>query len=182
MSRAVFQKWAADPQLVVIDTETTGLHGEAIEIAVVDATGRVLFDERVKPTCPIEPGARAVHGITDGMLATAPTIAELWPRLREVLAGGTVVTYNADFDSRIVLATLDARSVSLHPHEHAAIRVGWSCAMQAYARVVSSRRWVRLTDACALERVNVSDLAHAHSAAGDALRTLRLIQAVGRRA
>ena len=50
-----FLDWATDPRLVILDTETTGFDGEVIELGLVDADGRTLFDERFRPTCPIDP-------------------------------------------------------------------------------------------------------------------------------
>ncbi|WP_197697277.1 exonuclease domain-containing protein [Streptomyces sp. 3214.6] len=55
---------------VILDTETTDLPGQTVEIAVIDAaTGKKLMDTLVKPTEPISDGARWVHGITDEMVA-----------------------------------------------------------------------------------------------------------------
>lgn len=51
---------------VILDTETTDLHGAVCEIAVIDAaTGGTLLDTLVNPGVPIQPGAHAVHGISD---------------------------------------------------------------------------------------------------------------------
>lgn len=70
----------------MLDTETTGLRGVIIEVAVIDAyDGRVLLDTLVHPEgLGVEPGARAVHGIPDVELADAPTWEQVlptsWPR------------------------------------------------------------------------------------------------------
>jgi DNA polymerase III epsilon subunit-like protein len=57
-----------------INTETIGLDGVVVEIAVIDAaTGEVLLDALVNPDgVPVEDGARAVRGIPDDALAGAP--------------------------------------------------------------------------------------------------------------
>jgi hypothetical protein len=57
---------------VILDTETTGLDGYLVEVAV---TGAVLLDTLVSPGCPIEPGAQWVHGIADAGVAAAPPLA-----------------------------------------------------------------------------------------------------------
>jgi hypothetical protein len=81
---------------VILDTETTGLAGYVVEIAVLDAaTGDVLLDTLINPGCPVQPGARWVHGISDDQLAGAPPLAGIWPRLLAVTAGRTVLAYNA---------------------------------------------------------------------------------------
>ncbi|WP_370656558.1 3'-5' exonuclease, partial [Klebsiella pneumoniae] len=56
---------------VFLDTETTGLddHAELVEIAVVNEDGCVLFESFCRPTVPVDPGAQAVHGIGDDVLA-----------------------------------------------------------------------------------------------------------------
>ena len=73
--------------LVVLDTETTGLdgHAEVIQIAVVDRSGAVLLDSLVKPTCPVPAEATAVHGISDSDLVNAPTMNQSEQQLRSTL-------------------------------------------------------------------------------------------------
>ncbi|PPK66189.1 3'-5' exonuclease [Actinokineospora auranticolor] len=85
----------ADPDTVVLDTETTGLHGDVriVEIAVLDRHGAVLLDFLVHPGIPIPPDSTAIHGITDTVVAGAPRFAELLPALTEVLAGRRVIIY-----------------------------------------------------------------------------------------
>jgi hypothetical protein len=88
---------------VILDTETTDLDGYAVEIAVVDAaTGDTLLDTLVNPGCPIQPGARAVHGISDADVAAAPLLADVLPRLLAVTRGRTVLAYNAAFDNDVI--------------------------------------------------------------------------------
>lgn len=49
------KRWARDllnrTDVLILDTETTGLGhtAELVELAIVDTTGKVLFDELVKP-------------------------------------------------------------------------------------------------------------------------------------
>ena len=118
----------ARPELAcVLDTETTSLSGEPVEIAVVDLAGEVLFNSLIRPKYPVEPGARAVHGITDSELEQAPTLAEAWPDLQRVLAGRTtILTYNADFDESMVAGT--ARRDGLAP-----LPQSWHCLMEMFA-------------------------------------------------
>ncbi|WP_084046154.1 hypothetical protein [Deinococcus hopiensis] len=55
---AQFCAWPADPNLAGLDTETTGLEGHVIEIAVCKVQGEVLLDTLVRNLGPIEDGAR----------------------------------------------------------------------------------------------------------------------------
>lgn len=93
----------AHPELLILDTETTDLHGYLVQVAVLRARdGAVLLDTLVNPQAPITPAAQEVHGITADMVASAPAFAELEPRLREVLHGRPVAIYNAEFDTGIL--------------------------------------------------------------------------------
>lgn len=140
--------WLADPRAVVLDTETTDLDGFLVEIAVIDMAGVVLLDTLVNPQAPISAGARAVHGITDEMVAGAPTFADIGKQLETLLQGRTVVTYNAAFDRDILwheaYRLLSARPVVAESPERRSQRLDkqsrawvkqmrWECAMEVYA-------------------------------------------------
>lgn len=58
------------PNALILDTETTGLDGDAevVELAVIDCAGSVPLDTLVRPIGPIPVEAAAIHGITDAML------------------------------------------------------------------------------------------------------------------
>lgn len=92
---------------IFIDTETTGFspNDVVIEIGVVNMAGETLFESLFKPPIPIPDGAIAVHGITDAMVADAPTWKDTWPELRDILEGRFVGMYNADFDLRMMKQT-----------------------------------------------------------------------------
>jgi len=58
-------EWVSDPETVLLDTETTSLDGWPVEVAVLDMSGRILFDSLMRAPAPVEDSARAVHGNTD---------------------------------------------------------------------------------------------------------------------
>lgn len=95
--------WLAQDPLI-IDTETTGLDegAEVCDLAIIDANGRVLFNQLVKPTKGIPAAASRVHGIDNTMVDFAPTIDRILPQVIGLLAGRLVLTYNAEFDIRII--------------------------------------------------------------------------------
>ncbi len=101
---AALVAWAAgvlaDPDTVILDTETTGFHDTAriVEIAVLTATGQVLLDTLVNPGVPIPAEATDIHRITDEMVAGSPSFGKILPDLRRVLFGKRVLIYNAEFD------------------------------------------------------------------------------------
>ncbi|MEV0646338.1 3'-5' exonuclease [Phytomonospora sp. NPDC050363] len=104
----------ADPNAVVLDTETTGLGGYLVEIAVVTTGGRMLLDELVDPGFAIPAGATRVHGIRDADVAGAMRWVDLYPKLVRALRGRHVIIYNSAFDLG-VLAREIARADVAHP-------------------------------------------------------------------
>lgn len=87
-----------DADLLLLDSETTGLEGYLVEIAITDSEGMPVFHSLVNPQCEIEAGAQEVHGIGTAELEGAPTFGEIEPKLRALLEYKTVVIYNAAFD------------------------------------------------------------------------------------
>ena len=120
---------------VFLDTETTGLYrsSEVVEVAVVDAQGRELFDSLVRPTRGIPAEATAVHGITDEMVAKAPSWGEVWPHLRELLDGRQVGIYNAPFDMRMMRQSVEKQKMTWAP-----IGAEVCCVMKMYRRFYPS--------------------------------------------
>lgn len=83
------RRWLADPGTVFIDTETTGF-GEAdevIEVAVVEASGRVLLDTLVRPRLPVPPECTRLTGIGEADVSAAPPFREVYPRLAAAVEG-----------------------------------------------------------------------------------------------
>ena len=128
-----------------LDTETTGLSvttgARIVEIAIVDLHGEPLLNTLVNPEEPIPSAAQQVHGISDEMVASAPTIMELWPDIREILSNQHVIIYNASFDTQFFPSTLQC-----------AAKI--SCAMLSFAEVYGEPntryggfKWQRLEDA-----------------------------------
>ncbi|WP_017972432.1 3'-5' exonuclease [Actinopolyspora halophila] len=143
-------QWArevlADEHTVLLDSETTGLYGHLVEIAVVAASGAVLLDRLVHPGESIPPEATEIHGIDDEQVATAPAFAELEARLAAVLHGRRVITYNTTFDmavlerelDRLFRATRPGEVVDPHEQHPATTRwmdqAEWECAMRTHAQ------------------------------------------------
>jgi len=149
--RAGVVVWAADlrgrSDWLVLDTETTGLDGDAeiVELALVTPNGEVLLDTRVRPDTAIPAEASAVHGITDADVAAAPTFPEIYQCLVDLLPRRTVVAYNADFDRAMLHAAYSRHGL----RRPAPVR--WSCAMERYAAYTGEwsddwgdYRWQRL--------------------------------------
>lgn len=98
-----------DHSFVAFDLETTGLSAESdrvVEIGAVrfDRDGRELgrFERLVNPGMLMRPSARAVHGISDAMLADAPSFQDVAPSLLDFLGDPDVtlmLAHNARFDA-----------------------------------------------------------------------------------
>ncbi|WP_167518943.1 3'-5' exonuclease [Streptomyces chryseus] len=136
--RAQVCDWAgqllADPSLVVLDVESTGLvEPWAVQIAVTDRGGNVVFDEYVNPLADIEPGAIAVHGITPERVQDAPTFGALLPALTDALHGRTVVAYQVEFDRGCFERELTRHHGSPVPAEQWLAGCRWRDAMVPYA-------------------------------------------------
>jgi DNA polymerase-3 subunit epsilon len=92
-----------DP-FVLIDLETTGANpvtDRVTEIAVLrvergEVAGR--WQSLVNPQRPIPPLIERLIGITNAMVADAPTFAELADEVRALLDGAVFVAHNARFD------------------------------------------------------------------------------------
>lgn len=88
------------------DTETTGLGKDAgiVEISWVETDENFNEVSRyyslINPEKPIQPGAMGAHGITEAMVADAPTISEFMEEAGYPLdvEGGVLVAHKADFD------------------------------------------------------------------------------------
>jgi len=91
---------------IVLDTETTGLDfrtgDRVIEIGCVELRGRQLTGQRfhayINPERVIDPGAIAIHGLTNEFLADKPKFAEVAADFMEFVRGAELVIHNAAFD------------------------------------------------------------------------------------
>lgn len=107
-----------NPNRVYLDTETTGLHpeegDEILSLTIVDANGRLLFDERFKPKHKKEwPEAQAVNHISPEdveHLTIIDTYMEQICRILDHIAD-EIVGYNVAFD----LGFLKAAGAAINP-------------------------------------------------------------------
>jgi DNA polymerase-3 subunit epsilon len=97
--------------LVCVDLEATGVSVERDRIVQMAAAsifpdGRVTtWSSLVNPEQPIPSAATAIHGISDAMVASAPTFAQLVPTIAALLSGCDLAGFNVErFDRRLLAA------------------------------------------------------------------------------
>ncbi|WP_440888007.1 3'-5' exonuclease [Vibrio sp. WZ-1] len=169
---------------IILDTETTGLGTDAriVEISGICAsTGDVVFNQLVNPLCSIPPDSLRIHGITDSDVEFMPTFDVVWNQIKEFLFDKHVLIYNFDYDYRLISQSLSDFS---YPVSNLSHMICGECVMLWYAEffgeislVSGDYRWQSLSNACAQQNVDVSDLV-AHRALADCEMTRRLIHAV----
>jgi DNA polymerase III epsilon subunit family exonuclease len=113
-------------QYVAFDLETTGLVAETdrvVEIGAVrfDAGGRELgrFETLVDPERRMAPAAEAIHGISDAMLAGAPSARQVLPEFLAFLGPSdttTLLAHNAGFDASFLGRELKRAGVPAPRH------------------------------------------------------------------
>lgn len=169
-------------EFVVFDFETTGLvQSRPVSLCIIDHTGVVLLETLINPGIPIPPDATYIHGITNEMVATAPTFAEVYERVFGLLDGKAWVAYNIAFDRDVLVDACDAinqprpKSVDSCDVMYLAAPI-WG----EWSDYWGDWKWVKLVEACWCAGIDVA--AEAHSSAGDCLRTLGVLKAISARA
>lgn len=164
---------------VIFDTETSDLNdAEILQIGLLWPDGTTALDTLIKPSWEglgphgpksIPRAAMNIHGITDAMVADAPTLEEILPAMAEVMHGRLTVVYNVAYDFETLQGCLRRR----WDRDRAAAWMNsgdWKCAMHEYARWYGewngrhgSYRWQRLPGGD-------------HSAIGDCRATLEVMK------
>jgi DNA polymerase III subunit epsilon len=148
---------------VILDTETTDLDGEIIEIAIMDRNGNVLFNSLVKPKHPISESAQNIHGISDSMIKDAPSWPEIFPKVYEILKDRLILIYNAEFDLQMIMNSCQVRGMEKP-------LLNTECVMRTFALYYELERWVSLQSA--------SNTIVTHRSVNDCLNTLKVIKEV----
>ncbi len=93
-----------DGELVCFDIETTGLYKKTCKIIEIAAAilrnGEICerYQTYVNPNCSIPEKISELTGITNGMVADAPTIETVLPEFLEFVRGRPFAAHNAEFD------------------------------------------------------------------------------------
>jgi DNA polymerase-3 subunit epsilon len=118
-----------DSPLAIVDLETTGahpVHDRITEIAVIEVEEgevRSEWSTLVNPETTIPSGIQALTGITNAMVADAPTFAELAGDLYERLEGRIVVAHNARFDYGFLKQEFERRGLRYNARTLCTVRL-----------------------------------------------------------
>ncbi|KZN58605.1 3'-5' exonuclease [Pseudoalteromonas luteoviolacea CPMOR-1] len=165
--------------IVVLDTETTGLDSESriCEIALIDGDGGTLLHTLIDPQMPIPQSATDIHQISDDSisLANAPVLDSVMPRILNLLEGKELLIYNSEFDIRMLKQSC---SDMYHP-KVSELTQNTRCVMKEYAEFYGELnhygdyKWQKLTNALEQQDIDTKPFI-AHSALDDCLMTLAL--------
>ena len=164
---AKMRRWAQSrlrlQDAVILDTETTDLFGQVVQVSIIDLTGQVLLSTLVRPTTVVSPEATAVHGIREEDLQDAPSLSAIAAQLLAATRGRQLLAYNAPYDRQVL--TADLRAIGVDP-AHLGDRENWVCLMRARS-LVEGRGWVALGGP--------------HHALGDCLAALKVLYCIAGR-
>lgn len=160
-----------NPNRVYLDTETTGLHpeegDEILSLTIVDANGRLLFDERFKPKHKKEwPEAQAVNHISPDDVEHLTTIDAYMEQICRILdrIADEIVGYNVAFD----IGFLKAAGATINPD--AAIIDTMQEFMDAFGNSNTGHRYHPLS--MAAERLGYNWTSAPHDSLSDTLACL----------
>src|SRR5688500_8281981 len=103
----------------IVDIETTGGHasaGSITEIAIFIHDGKQIvqqYETLVNPGMPIPRYIQALTGITNEMVADAPSFEEVAQQVFTLLQGQIFIAHNVNFDYSFLKFQLDAAGYKL---------------------------------------------------------------------
>jgi len=160
-----------DYSAVVLDFETTGLSADGgdrpIEVgAVLVRNNRIVerFESLMNPGMRVSSFIEEYTGITNGMLASAPSVNEVMRRFAAFMARHHLVAHNASFDRRFLDAEL--RQIGILRRQE------FACSMLVSRRVYPDAPSHRL--AALVKHKNLSTSGVYHRALADAEMTAHL--------
>lgn len=181
----------ARQEYIVLDTETSGLKGEILELTIIlyqaNKPPEILLDTKLKPKKPIDPESIKVHHITEADVVGKPTWLDIRPQIQEILRGRLVLTYNALFDRNAFhitdkvwgLPRFDWKTFTGFADTLAITftRVQWRCIMLATADLLTvspKLKYFRLISASEIFGIPAEDIT-LHSSGGDTLLAGRVM-------
>ena len=159
--------------ILILDTETTGRgqRAEIIEIALIDTTGKELFQSLCKPENRIPIPAMRIHKITDRMVADAETWEDIHGTVEALFKKAEyVLAWNADFDERMLRQTATRYGLNWNS------KFKLHDLFRDYKSLRSDKLGHSLQEACRYESVP-RDESKAHRALADCYDVLEVMRA-----
>ncbi|MFN4007644.1 MAG: exonuclease domain-containing protein [Chitinophagaceae bacterium] len=159
--------------LAFFDLETTGIsigRDRIVEIAIVKLTPtgeRLTKRKLINPEMPIPVEASAVHGITNDMVANAPTFKQVANEIKQFIDGCDMAGYNCNrFDVPMLIEEFGRVGIDWNPQQAKTIDV------QRIFHIMEPR-----TLSAAYKFYCNKTLDNAHSAEADTVATLEVLEA-----
>lgn len=155
----------------IVDIETTGGHADSngiTEIAIYLHNGEHIIREwvsLVKPEVPIPPFIERYTGITNQMVAMAPTFGQIADTVHQLLKDAIFVAHNVNFDYSFVKHQLAQHGFVLNAQK--------LCTVRLSRTLFPGYPSYSLGNICAAKHIPISNR---HRAAGDALATVQLFE------
>lgn len=160
-------------QFAIVDIETTGgfpqQHG-ITEIAIVLHNGTEIegkYSTLINPQQPIPPFIANMTGISDGMVAVAPSFEKVAPYIYNILKDRVFVAHNVNFDFSFVKHHLHQAGFTLQTPKLCTIRLS--------RKVFPGFRKYGLGSLCRELDIKIENR---HRAYGDALATSKILDLV----
>lgn len=153
----------------IVDIETTGGHASAngiTEIAIFIFDGQTIiqqYETLVNPGLPIPRYIQSLTGITDEMVARAPSFKEVAEKVYTLLHDKIFVAHNVNFDYSFLQYHLQVQGFKLKSKKLCTVRLG--------RKIIPGQPSYSLGNLCRSLRI---PLEHRHRAAGDAAATVKL--------
>ena len=171
------EMWAAerlaDPNTVILDTETTGLPSknpdtEVCQLSIIDTKCKPLFSMLLKPNQPMSEEVISIHKISNEQVINQPMFPQIAKMVTFVLENKHIVCYNSGFDVKLLWSLFKK-------YEQPLPKVaGITCAMEKYSEFVGEwntkkedLKWHKLP--------NLSGMP-SHDAYSDCVSTVRLLE------
>lgn len=179
-----------DEGCIILDTETTDLYGEVIELAIINNEGSVLFNHKIKPKEEkITPTAEAIHHISMEMLKDEKELSFYMDELTTIFSDyKNLVIYNAAFDLECLQQSLRTNDVSeFFDWGFKSPDLNIECAMLDYAYYYNEYsyyfndyKWQRLEIAARRFDFDFTNITP-HRALSDCLMTLHVIESMAKK-
>lgn len=168
--------------LLVIDTETTDLNGQVIEIAVVCAkTASRLYSSFVKATESISDEAFSVHGISEKDIEDAPSFEQVATEISKLFTESKRWTaFNIEFDHNVMLNSAHNKNANCYKW----LNQSCFCSMYGIAAPFfgATNKYGSISLANAMGCCGIEFEGQAHSASADAVATAKVLQYIANKA